>query len=187
MAEQKVAQASPAGPRKKRRMGVSEGFKIEFAVDQMIAMLKAEAQSVKFKGIASFLDDKGEVVMDTIQPYLNSHLSVLTNASYPDRNGAEHDEDNQTTIDDFESKYRDKFFRPGTGTASFTTSAEVCIHLYCDLVIKLRCDSSNMGPDGQTLVQLDKAGGQAAKMSGGFTGAYQLVAAQHFSKAMQDR
>ena len=134
MAEQ-VATASPAGPKKKRRMGVSEGFKIEFAVDQMIAMLKAEAQSVKFKGIASFLDDKGEVVMDSIQPYLNSHLSVQTNASYPDRNGAEHDEENQTTIDDFESKYRDKFFRPGTGTASFTTSAEVCIHLYCDLVI----------------------------------------------------
>ena len=112
MAEQ-VATASPAGPKKKRRMGVSEGFKIEFAVDQMIAMLKAEAQSVKFKGIASFLDDKGEVVMDSIQPYLNSHLSVLTNASYPDCDGAEHAEENQTTIDNFESKIR------STGTNSF--------------------------------------------------------------------
>ena len=73
MAEQKVAQASPAGPRKKRRMGVSESFKMEIGVEQTIAMLKAEAQSVKFKGIASFLDDKGEVVMDTMSSLISTH------------------------------------------------------------------------------------------------------------------
>ena len=100
MAEQKVAQASPAGPRKKRRMGVSESFKMEIGVDQTIAMLKAEAVSVKHAGIAGFLGDDGAVVMEKLEPYLNSHLTVLTNASYPDREGKEHAGDNETTTGD---------------------------------------------------------------------------------------
>ena len=189
MAEQKVAQASPAGPRKKRRMGVSESFKMEIGVEQTIAMLKAEAVSVKHAGIAGFLGDDGAVVMEKLEPYLNSHLTVLTNASYPDREGKEHAGDNETTTGDFEALHRDLFdgFRAGTGTVSFTISAEICMSLYCDLVLKLRCDSSSFGNDGQAMVQLDRAGGQAAKMSGGFTGPYQLVATQHFNKAMQDR
>lgn len=188
MAEQ-VAQASPAGPKKKRRMGVSEGFKMELAVDQIISMLKAEVGSIKTAGIASFHDDKGAVNMDTLQPYLISHLTVNTIAFYPDRVGEKHKDENDEAIVDFECLHLPHFhgFRRGTGTVSFTTSSEICMNLYCDLVLKLRCDSSNLGTDGQTMVQLDKAAGQAAKMPGGFTGPYQLVAAQHFNKAMQDR
>ena len=187
--EQKVAQASPAGPRKKRRMGVSESFKMEIAVDQMIAMLKTECSSVKHAGIAGFLDDQDALDMVKLSPFLNSHLTVSTNASYPDRAGKEHAEDTDNSITDFEISMRGVFegFRAGTGTASFTTSAEICMNLCCDLVLKLRCESSTFGKDGQAMVFLDKAGGQAAKMPGGFTGPYELVAAQHFNKAMQDR
>jgi hypothetical protein len=184
------AQASPAGAKRKRRMGVTEGFKIELTVDQTVAMLKAEAQSVKNTGIASFIDaDKDAVVMETLQPHLNSHLSVFTNTCYPDKDGAKHAEENQTTMDEFECKFRDHFegFHDGTGTAAFSTSTEICMNLYCDLVTKIRFDSSNMGKDGQPIVQLDKAAGQQAKMPGGFASPYQLVATPHFNKAMQDR
>ena len=183
-------QGSPILPRKKFKKATTAMPSGALTVESTIFHLKNEASHIKSSGIAQFICEGDAQVKEELKPLLLTYLSTKTDTTFQDLSGDEHATFNEAIYRKFYEEHEHFFNHSTAGVAQANLGAENALNLHCNLVNALTVGLP--GKDGVAKVSLDKSSGgdpqeSKAKMEGGFSTAYGLVAATKYKQEMQKR
>ena len=156
MAEERNEVGSPGGRRKFMKIGCMPKH-ASLSMEATIAHLKNEAASLKSNGIAQYVAEGDLKVKPDLKKVMLTYLSTVTEADYPDSQGAAYVEENAVIIHDFDEQHDEFSYDNKIGAHRANLGVENSLNLYCNLLSSLKLGT--IARDGIPKVDLEKSGG----------------------------